>query len=394
MNNLQHSTPQKPFLDPNNYWVISRYADCIEVLHENNSSRDYMTWLDPDNTPKGWKDSYRYAEKLEIDAGGKDHRTMMAFDNPKHDELRSSIIHLFTQPNAKRLERIAKNLAHELVMKNLDNHNFDVLKDLISVVDAENLMQFVNLPEITANRETILKAGSYLFHHQMREDFIVPFTKEEIDEYNKVLEVCFGIFAPMIISRIEKPTNDYLSKWIHEDGMSWLDAGRMLGLLCTVAKESVDANLVGILTVLSENPEIQDELRKRGKISPSALSELQRVASTKLKLSGVFKRTVTIDDIVMPKGMYFVCEVSTSNFDPTAFPNPDVIDLDRNDAPGLIFGSGLHPCTGRMIAKFILRAVLEEIINNTSSFKLNGDIEMVRTGILDYPVAVPMILHS
>ena len=146
--------------------------------------------------------------------------------------------------------------------------------------------------------------------------------------------------------------------------------------------------------MLSENLEIQDELRKRGKVSPTALSELQRVASTNLKLSGVFKRTVTIDDVVMPKGMYFVCEVSTSNFDPIAFPNPDVIDLDRNDAPGLIFGSGLHPCTGRMIAKFILRAVLEEIINNTSSFQLNGEIEMVRTGILDYPVAVPMILHS
>ena len=385
---------QKPFLNPNNYWVISRYADCVEVLQEKNSSRDHMTWLDLDNAPTGWKDSYRYAEKLEVDAGGKDHRSMMVFDNPRHDELRSSIIHLFTQPNAKRLERIAKDLAHELVMKNLDNHDFDALKDLISVVDAENLMQFVNLPEITANRETILKAGSYIFHHQMREDFIVPFTQEEVDEYNKAVETYFNIFAPMILGRIEKPTNDYLSRWIHEDGMSWLDAGRMLAFLSTVAKESVDASLVNILAVLSEHPEIQDELRRRGAVSPSALSELQRVAGTNLKLSGVFKRTITIDDVVMPKGMYFVCEVSTSNFDPVAFPNPDVIDLDRNDAPGLIFGSGLHPCTGRMIAKFVMRAVLEAVINNTSSFELNGDIEMVRTGILDYPVAAPMILHS
>ena len=58
--------PQKPFLAKNNYWHISRYADCKLVLNEENSSKDFYKWLseDPKLQPLGWLDSARYKEVL------------------------------------------------------------------------------------------------------------------------------------------------------------------------------------------------------------------------------------------------------------------------------------------------------------------------------------------
>lgn len=89
---------------------------------------------------------------------------------------------------------------------------------------------------------------------------------------------------------------------------------------------------------------------------------------------GLFRRTsrdVVLGDVAIPKDSTVWIAYLAGNHDVTQFPNPDRLDLERQNASGhLSFGHGIHYCIGASLAKAELRLVIEELTQHYPSLRL------------------------
>ncbi len=83
---------------------------------------------------------------------------------------------------------------------------------------------------------------------------------------------------------------------------------------------------------------------------------------------------------------------ASANRDEDLFPNGDEFVLHRpNIDQHIAFGRGPHRCAGAPLARVMLQAALDELLRQTSSFVLAGEIEMTRWpewGTLSVPLEV------
>ncbi len=64
---------------------------------------------------------------------------------------------------------------------------------------------------------------------------------------------------------------------------------------------------------------------------------------------------------------------AAANRDPAIFCEPDTLDIERhNTNEHLGFGHGIHFCIGARLARLEARVILEELLQQTSSFSLDS----------------------
>ncbi len=83
--------------------------------------------------------------------------------------------------------------------------------------------------------------------------------------------------------------------------------------------------------------------------------------------------------------------IGAGDRDPLAFPDPDVLHLDRDPNPHLGFGRGSHSCLGSMVGRLEARVVLSVLTSRNALLRLDGE-PVVRPsatlrGLRNLPVA-------
>lgn len=380
----------KPFFTDEKYWYVTRHADCVKILDDRVSSKDFIKWLELDKVPTGWLESNRYKELQE----GTNAKSFNHYDDPEHSQLREPFTLLFSQTNIQRLSTLIREDVRRIVSNNLNNKNFDILRDLCDKVAGNNLLNLIDITEITQNGEEFLKHGSIVFYGAFRADWAFPFTEQEIKEIEESKEFFKQTLAPIIIDRLQEPKNDIISKWLHEYKMNPFTVALNIATLLGAGKETNNNAIAEIFTLLAEQKELQLELRSRKSIKPTNFEELLRVSTKKLLLTVILKEDVVIDDLVLEKGQFVVCDVVAAGFDPEVFTEPFQIDLDRKLGSNLFFGHGLHSCIGRILARTLGCIMLEEVLNYTSNFNLLDGIEYKDSWVMLYPTKVPFLLEK
>lgn len=89
-----------------------------------------------------------------------------------------------------------------------------------------------------------------------------------------------------------------------------------------------------------------------------------------------------------------LCMVNSANRDDAAFPDPDVLDLDRDARRHLAFGFGVHQCLGQPLARTELQVALEVLLTGLPNLRLAAPFEeipfrhdMLIYGVHSLPVA-------
>jgi cytochrome P450 len=62
------------------------------------------------------------------------------------------------------------------------------------------------------------------------------------------------------------------------------------------------------------------------------------------------------------------------------FPNPDVVDFDRQQNRHIAFGSGIHRCAGANLARMELRVAIEEWLKQIPEFHITEGAEVTWAG--------------
>jgi cytochrome P450 len=112
------------------------------------------------------------------------------------------------------------------------------------------------------------------------------------------------------------------------------------------------ANLIGNgLLSLLRNPLELERLRSDPALMPSAVEEMLRYESPSQHTARLAPEDVEIGGRLIPKRQPVIAVMAAANRDPARFPEPDRLDLGRQDNRHLAFGWAGHFCFGAPLAR-------------------------------------------
>lgn len=157
-------------------------------------------------------------------------------------------------------------------------------------------------------------------------------------------------------------------------------------MLATVGVTFFGAGVIstmGFLTMaifsLLQNPDVWEQLRKAPEKIPGAVDELLRVnLSIADGLPRLALEDVTLGDVEVKKGELLLVLVEAANTDPSVFPDPHVVDIDRENASQhLSFGGGGHYCPATALGKRHTEIAIEVLLEKMPELQLAVPVDQL-----------------
>jgi len=92
------------------------------------------------------------------------------------------------------------------------------------------------------------------------------------------------------------------------------------------------------------------------------------------------------------KGQMLMLALGGANRDPAVFPNPDVLDFDRDNRELLVFGNGPHYCLGANLARQEMGCMLDAALDIvTPGSRVREDLQRFQPmGLFQRPLNLPV----
>lgn len=320
-----------------NVWVLSRYDDVRAALRDWNSF-----------TSTG---GVELADYVGFFGDG----NFLEMDPPRHDVLRKVFAPRFINKAIKSYEPMVRASAIEL----LDGvaGEIDLAATLTNRLPVLTICRLLGLPEddvpwaaqsaIDMMTRPPNEVGPSDTAQVLRAQLVELFLRE-VDARRA------GAWRDDVLSDIARAI---------DDGTMTRDEVPGVTLLLIAAGMETTSSLMGniVAAVALGQVEVGDLVDDTGDLRLAAIDEFLRYDAPVQWLCRVATVDVEIHDVLIPAGSRVLMLYASANRDPDVFPDPDVIDLDRDGSRNLAFGEGIHFCLGMPLAKLETRIGLGEL---------------------------------
>jgi cytochrome P450 len=372
---------------PFGVYLLSRHADATAVVRDPRLSNDernselFRTFQETNPIPP--------EQTLDMD------RVVMLFlDPPDHTRLRGLVSKGFTPRMVERLRARIQQIVDErldAVAARGDGH-MDVVTDLAYPLPVEIICELLGVP--VEDQDTFASWSGELAGAIDPDPLISPEQRARI----KVAGDAFiEYFASLIEQRRAQPADDLLSAMIAaEDDGDRLNEEELLGtaLFLLIAGHETTVNLIGNGTLaLLRHPDQLERLRRDPSLDRNAVEELLRYDSPVQITQRITVSDYDVGGVTIPSGQNLVPLLGAANRDPAVFPEPDRLDLRRENAHRHVaFGGGHHFCLGAALARLEGAIAIGSLVRRFPSIELAGDPERRTTftlrGLEHLPVTV------
>lgn len=201
------------------------------------------------------------------------------------------------------------------------------------------------------------------------------------DENMQAFAAMFMFMHDLVQKKMAEPTDDVLSDFARRANDGEIDPAEaaQMGLGMLIAGHETSANMIALGTLaLLENPDQLALIRDTDDeaVLANAVEEMmrylgiihngqRRIATEDIEISG---QSISAGDGV-------IMEISSSNWDPAAFPNPEKLDFTRAASHHTGFGFGPHQCIGQQLARVELQIFYSTIVRRIPTLALARPIE-------------------
>jgi cytochrome P450 len=192
-----------------------------------------------------------------------------------------------------------------------------------------------------------------------------------------------GYFTDLMSDRLRSPRGDILSEIAtasHSAEVTFEEAISLCNLLFLAGIETTAGLVSNALHILALEPNKAEFLKRRPQLMPRAVEEFLRYESPVQYLARTVTRAATLHDTEIPAGARVVLVHGSANRDERRFPDPDVLDFEREMKRTLAFGEGIHFCLGAPLARPEGRIALNCFLARVKSFELYGSVERTQAG--------------
>jgi aspartate racemase len=349
-------------------WVVTRYADVLEVLHSFSADR---TPTPAQFTEMGLAQLKPIAQVMI--------KQMLFLDAPGHTRLRGLASKAFTPARVETLKTHIRDIVNSLLDKVQAKGRMDVIADLadplpaivtaellgVSVSDHERLKCWsANFAEMLGN-----------FQHNPERAQLMLRTVEEMTSYFQEA-----------IQEIKAHPREGL---IHSLLTAEVDGDRLTEeeviantIVTMVGGQETTTNLIGngLLTLL-RNPEEMKRLRADFSLIPSAVEEMLRYESPSQHTARLAPSDRELNGTLIRKRQAVIAVMAAANRDPERFPDPDRFDITRPDNRHLAFGYAAHFCFGAPLARAEGQIAFQAILQRLDNLRLEPQRLIWRTNL-------------
>jgi cytochrome P450 len=358
--------------------LVTRYAECAEVLTSGDWGHGYAEGISPFRDP-----------------GARIPGSFVRMDPPEHTRLRGLLNRSFLPRALADLRPTAAGVVERLLDEALAAGRFDAIAGLSEPLAAAMVQgRLLGVPE--ADRAMLREWELAIARGTDPDDLL---DDAATAARTAAAQACLGYFAELVARRMREPGDDLLSGLAAGIAEGVITAPEVVGiaLLLLVAGTETSVNLIGnAVLALVGAPDQQELLRTRPELVPVAVDEVLRHDAPTQFTIRVALRDTALGGMRFTRGNGVVVLMASASRDERVFADPDRFDVTRyaGNRPArrhLGFSLGLHFCLGAALARLEAEASLGALLARTRRLELATDrVEylpsLIHRGVRELPV--------
>ena len=360
--------------EPDRFWFLTKHADVFAV------SKDPATFC----SSKG----FRIHDNLRTGGGIEGiPPSILGMDPPDHTRYRGLVSRFFTPRSMNHIEERIREIAREA----LDRIETGRVVDFVELVSVPlPVLVIAELLGVPLEDQKKFKEWS---------DDLIAANDGNMEAVGRVAD----LFAYMIghaLDRRSAPRDDLLTVVATGEPNGRLLDDMELGIfgvsLLGAGNETTRNAISGGAIALMENPEQRALLVEDPSRIASAVEEIVRWVSP-IKS---FARTATCNTEIrgqrIAAGDFVVLSYTSANRDEEVYgPTAEELDVRRTGAAAhLGFGVGQHFCLGAHLARLELKILFEELLARFPRFELAGEVQRLRSTLINGVEHLPVVFSS
>lgn len=346
-----------PFLHT---WVVTRYTDVVTVLHK----------FSADRTPTPEQMNAMGLGAIEPIAQVMV-KQMLFMDAPAHTHLRKLCSTAFTPRRVDAMAVQIQDIANQLVDRVAASGRMDVVADFASPFPA---MVTAGLLGVPVDDHQQLKAWSADFAEMLGNFQHNP---DRVGHVLRSVEAMTSYFRDAIARQTRTPRDGLIRSLMDAevDGARLSEEEIIANTIVTmVGGQETTTNLIGngMLTLLRQ-PERLAELRDDPAMIETAVEELLRYESPSQHTARLAPDDLMLGGKLIRKRDAVMAMMAAANRDPERFPDPDRLDLKRQDNRHVAFGWAAHFCFGAPLARMEGQIAFSTLLHRLPELALAAD---------------------
>ena len=347
-----HARSTQPILKSSQYdrtWVLFGFADCEAVLRDQRwSGATGLRRIRPNGS---------LAPPRRTGVGGT--RPLGFTDPPEHTRVRRLMTRVFTPRAVETLRPRVQQLVAEILDAGTAQGELDLITDLGDIVPIMVICEILGVPVADRDRfKPWSNAATRAFDGVIDDDTAA----QARAGYHSLL----AYIDDLIEDHRAHPGDDLLSALIaaEEDGdRLTTDELRVNAVTLIVAGHETTTNLIGNgANALLRHPDQLARWHADPSLDASAVEELLRYDPMAQFVSRVATHDTDIGGHHFRPGDHVILALGAANRDPARFPDPDRLDLSRDDGFHLTFAYGAHHCLGAALARLEGQVALGSLV--------------------------------
>ncbi len=365
-----------------NAWVLTRYGDVAELLHDPRFAADRLPPLDSlaETGLERLRPLFSALSKM-----------LIFVDPPDHTRLRGLVSRAFTPRIVEGWRVGVQQLVDGILDRVEPESKMDIIGDLAQPLPLTVIGMVLGVPpEYHAQFKRWSDDISFFIGNFSHTDEQLATAQRSILDFS-------DYFRSLIEARRGNPEADLLSTLIaardRDDALSEeeLQANCMFLL---AAGHITTTNLIGNGTLaLLRNREQATRMIREPACLESAVEELLRYDSPVQMTARLAKEDVEIGGKLIGKGQKVILWLGAANRDPERFHDPDRLDLGRTNNQHLAFSNGARFCLGAPLARLQGQVVISTLFRRFPGIRLQGETlhwqgNHVIHGLISLPVTL------
>ncbi|MDF5755282.1 cytochrome P450 [Spongiactinospora sp. TRM90649] len=352
-------TPGLTYLPLMDAWLVSRYADVLEVLRrpDDFSSANALT-ADVPPSP---------AVLAELSKGMGGGRVVLSADGEAHQRLRAPLVRGLSAAKVAALVPYIAERAEALVAGFADDGRTELMAAYARRLPGDVIGRLLGLdPDDVPSAVDGSKRAEALLFRPLPPDEQIAAAKDVVALQHRL--------AAHIRRTLAEPRDDLGGELVRALGT---ESGEPTGELVSnlqnlfIAGHLTTTALIGttVLRLLSDRSR-WETLCARPELIPAAVEEAARHDTAIQAFRRVTTRPLTLAGTALEKGTAVLVAYGSANRDESRYERAAEFDLERTPSRHLAFGHGAHGCPGAQLAREQLRITLETLTTRLPGLRL------------------------
>ena len=353
-------------------WVVSRYQDVSDILHNHDdySSKGRVLHLINKLDPEVQK----RLPLLQLHfATGLAHS-----DAPEHKRLRGLLAQAFTPKVSEAMRPITRDVvARQLSgLRKSSDLIYDVFTPVPALVvgrllgsseeDIPDLIRWAGAINGLYEKGGLIDPQKAIYAEEMLQEirsFVTRLANERrVMRDNGNLDSSSDVLAGLVSAETQ---GDSLSD------------SELVSTVVTlfVAGHETTTHLLGngMLALLNSESEMK-KIQENPDLMPKAVDEMARFDGSVPRSWRITKKEMAISGVTIPEGQLVLPILSSANRDVNEFINPDLFDITRDSRKHLAFGRGVHVCLGAPLARIEGQEIVKQLLSKFPNITLNAKV--------------------